>query len=482
MPPSFDNNRSTTNVSAVLSSTVVGSTQSFEILEKTDHLAECENGGYDVQVETTPHSAVNDPPDGGWRAWLTIAGAWMIQFSTFGHVSAFGVYQAFYTRDFLSYKSASEISWIGSVQLFLLYAPGVLVGRAFDAGYFHHTNAIGSVIYVFSMFMHSLVKPHQYYQVFLAQGLGVGLGQGILFLPSLSIVSHHFKNRRALATGIVVTGASVGGIVFPIMLNRLFAHGDGGFVLGVQVSAACVTGLLVVANLIMRVGKGRGRSAGGRGMGAKGGGPAGSNGLPVDLKGIIRDWAYVSSICGAFLTNIGLFFPFFYMQLFAEQHGVNENLSFYSLAILNGGSILGRLVPPFLADRVGVYNMILPCMLISSTMVFAIFGAGSVGGLIGVGGVFGFFSGAYVSLIPSLLVMMSRHMGELGVRMGIAFTIVGLAMLIGTPIEGALLGTNTEYSWWRGITFSGVCISMGCCMMLLSRILFVRSRGKGWFV
>lgn len=28
-------------------------------------------------------------------------------------------------------------SWIGSLQLFLMYAPGVLVGRAFDGGYLY---------------------------------------------------------------------------------------------------------------------------------------------------------------------------------------------------------------------------------------------------------------------------------------------------------------------------------------------------------
>lgn len=43
-------------------------------------------------------------------------------------------------------------------------------------------------------------------QVFLSQGVGMGIGQGILFLPSLTIVGHHFKRRRALASGIVVSG------------------------------------------------------------------------------------------------------------------------------------------------------------------------------------------------------------------------------------------------------------------------------------
>jgi len=176
----------------------------------------------------------------------------MINFCTFGYINAFGVYQDYYTRVLLSDRTASDISWIGSFQLFMLYAPGALVGRAFDAGYFHHLSSTGTILYVFSMFMLSLVQPGQYYQIFLSHGVGMGIGQGLLYVPSLSIVSHHFKRRRALATGIVVSGASAGGIVFPIMLNKLFAHSEIGFANGVRASAALVAGLLFIAKFIMK--------------------------------------------------------------------------------------------------------------------------------------------------------------------------------------------------------------------------------------
>ena len=100
--------------------------------------------------------------------------------------------------------------------------------------------------------MLSLVQQNQFYQVFLAQGLGIGLGVGLLFLPSLSIVSHHFRRRRALATGLVVSGASSGGLVFPILLNHLFANTKVGFANGVRVSGGIIALLMIIANCIMR--------------------------------------------------------------------------------------------------------------------------------------------------------------------------------------------------------------------------------------
>jgi len=46
-------------------------------------------------------------------------------------------------------------------------------------------------------------------KVFLTQALGMGLGQALLFLPSLSILGQHFRRRRALAIGIATSVNSI---------------------------------------------------------------------------------------------------------------------------------------------------------------------------------------------------------------------------------------------------------------------------------
>jgi hypothetical protein len=66
-------------------------------------------------------------------------------------VNAFGVYQAYYSQHLG--KSDSVISWIGSFQLWMLFALGPPVGKLFDEGYCRHLIAVGSLIYVFSLFM-----------------------------------------------------------------------------------------------------------------------------------------------------------------------------------------------------------------------------------------------------------------------------------------------------------------------------------------
>lgn len=42
----------------------------------------------------------------------------------------------------------------------------------------------------------------------------VGIGFGLVYLPSLVIVSHYFDSKRAMATGIAVCGSGIGTIIF----------------------------------------------------------------------------------------------------------------------------------------------------------------------------------------------------------------------------------------------------------------------------
>jgi MFS family permease len=60
----------------------------------------------------------------------------------------------------------------------------------------------------FRLFMLSLCQPHHYYQHFLSQGVGQGLGMGLMFLPCLTVTSHYFRRRRSFVMGIVISGIS----------------------------------------------------------------------------------------------------------------------------------------------------------------------------------------------------------------------------------------------------------------------------------
>ncbi len=84
----------------------------------------------------------------------------------------------------------------------------IITGPLYDLGYLHSMVNVGTFAIVFGMMMTSLC--HKYWQFVLAQGVIVGIGNGLLFLPSIAIVPEYFSKRKALASGIVAAGSSLG--------------------------------------------------------------------------------------------------------------------------------------------------------------------------------------------------------------------------------------------------------------------------------
>ena len=134
-------------------------------------------------------------------------------------VTAFGAFQTYYRAGFLKDETPSDISWVGSMQAFLLLFAGFLAGPAFDAGYFRHLLGAGAFLTTFGLMMTSLC--HEYWQVLLAQGFCVGVGYGCAYIPTVSNIPSYFLKRRAIAYGLLATGTSFGGVVYPILFNKL---------------------------------------------------------------------------------------------------------------------------------------------------------------------------------------------------------------------------------------------------------------------
>ncbi|KAJ7672542.1 MFS general substrate transporter [Mycena polygramma] len=400
-------------------------------------------------------------PEGGVSGWLTVLGSALILFSTFGVSLSFGVLEDHYTRIFLNDSSASDVSWIGSMQLFLDFSIGLPAGKLFDDGHFRFLMLSGTTIYLFSFFMLSICEPNHYYQVFLSQGIGMGIGMGLLFVPAVSLPSHYFRSKRSLVMGMVFAGSSLGGVVFPIVLNHLI-NGPVGFAWGIRIVAFITAILLVIGNLLTRPRL-----------------PTKKERAPEDnavLKLILKDFPYWLSVWGACLVLWGLFFPYFYLQLFAVLHGVDNGVAFYTITVLNAATVAGRLIPNLIADKWGALNVAIPMTTVSGGLVFAMLNLQSVSSLFVFAAFYGFFSGAFMSLLAAIMSSFAFSINEIGSRIGIAMFLASLPLLTGAPITGAFLHPPI-YSWWRGVTFSGVVQLSGVTLIAISRSMVVRRKG-----
>ena len=90
----------------------------------------------------------------------------------------------------------------------------------------------------------------KYWQLFLAQGVCCGLGNGSLFCPSLTILSTYFSKKRSLAIGIAAAGSATGGMIFPAMVQQLLPR--VGFAWTMRALGFVQLGCLIVCNIGIR--------------------------------------------------------------------------------------------------------------------------------------------------------------------------------------------------------------------------------------
>jgi MFS family permease len=382
-----------------------------------------------------------------------------------GVYNSYGAFQTFYEQELLNSNSASSIAWIGSIQGFLLMFLGALIGPFFDKGYFRSLLLAGTLAVVFGLMMTSIST--KYYQVFLSQGVVVGLGSSFLFVPSVAILATYFNRKRSLAVGVALTGSSLGtlhytaditfiltswhlgGVIYPAVFREL--QSKIGFGWTTRVMAFIALGTLSISLVVMRH---RGVSHERRRF------------LDLDAW---KEAPYTLFVSGLTIAFMSAYIPFFYISAYASAHtSASDELAFYFVAILNAASTFGRLLPNFLADKTGPLNMFLPCTIVSGILALCWIATHNTGGLLAFAILYGFFSGTIVSLPPSIIASLTSDLARVGTRMGMCFSIVGIGLLVGNPIAGALINLDTG-DFLRAQIFCGVLVISSAVIALLSR-------------
>ncbi|KAK7202415.1 MFS general substrate transporter [Myxozyma melibiosi] len=393
-------------------------------------------------------------PNGGLTAWLQVSGSFVLFMNSWGTINSYGVFETYYVSINLSNKSSSDIAWIGSTQAFLLLVVGIISGPVFDLGVFRPLLISGSVVLVLGLVFTSLC--HEYWQFMLAQGIMTGIGCGLFFVPSVAVIPQYFTTRRSFALGIAASGSSVGGVIYPIIFHKLRPLLGFGWAVRVVALIVLVTQGYVLA--VMRV---RTRPAGKK----------------IRLtRELVMYPPFLAFIGFGVFAFMGAYIPFYYMEGFSILKGIYSfDVSFYMLSVLNGASTFGRLLPNILADRVGPFNVLLPCIFAASIVAFCWVAAATKPGVVAISVLYGFFSGSIISLAAPCLAVITPDISVLGTRIGILFAVASVGLLIGTPVAGELLKTGMEFK--AVAVFCGGTLAVACGFVGVARGLL-----RGWRV
>ncbi|TXT05140.1 uncharacterized protein COLE_06460 [Cutaneotrichosporon oleaginosum] len=378
---------------------------------------------------------------------MTLAGAFCAMFVQFGLNNAFGVFQAYYETHQLAAHSSDAVGWLGGIQQFLFMAGGLITGRLLDARGPHFCIVPGSILLVASLFITSVCT--KYYQFMLGQAVLFGVGAALIFTPVISLPNQHFPRRRAMAGALAISGSGLGGVCWPIILQRLIAQVGFGWAL--RISGFISAALLAVACALIRP-RFPPRKA-----------------TPfLDTLKCFKDPQWLLLAFGVSLSTAGCFMPSFFITLRAIHLGAGD-LAFYTLSILLGASMVGRLAAS-LGDITGRFNLNIVSTLCVGILILTFWvPLRNFDQLLGFAVAYGPFFGLLFSLNTPCMAQISAP-DQVGARTGMMFALNAPFNLVAVPIAGAIVSAHPGEAGFR---LAGV---FGGCLCLTGAVLMAGAR------
>ncbi|KAJ5818811.1 hypothetical protein N7474_004402 [Penicillium riverlandense] len=409
------------------------------------------------------------PSEYTFRACLVIAGAFTSLFCTVGFLNSFGIFEEYYAAAQLAHKSSSTIAWIGAVSIFFLFAISVASGAMVDIfgpGIMLYIGATGTV---FSVMMVSLCK--EYYQFLLAQGVLLGISMALVTWPMLALVGQYMKRKRAAAMGIVVAGSSLGGVVWPVAIERLLQNPHIGFPWTMRIVGFIMLLCLLFTCVAARSPDKQENNSMEQGTGHESVAVKSEKEVPKpDHKtaalALFKQPSLQLLCLAMFITYFGLFSPLVYTTSYAVHEGFSESLSFYTVSIINGASFFGRILPGILADKYGKFNCCIVASLSSGIAAMCWAKVTSVPGLVIWSAAYGFSSGAILSLQQACAAQVATS-DTIGLAIGSVVGSTSLSAMVGVPISGALAA---KYSYLSLSIYAGVSLILGGVLLVASRL------------
>ncbi|XP_061182533.1 monocarboxylate transporter 9-like [Saccostrea echinata] len=151
-----------------------------------------------------------------WGIVIAVA-AFLIQFITFGICLSFGIYVIELQNEFDS--GLSIISSIGSINIGFQLSSGPFASFLMRKMSYRKVCLLGAIMSSVGLSVLPFTPNIPYLIAFF--GVITGIGFCFLYVPSHTLSGLWFDKNRGLVTGIVTSGSSLGGVVFPHLIELL---------------------------------------------------------------------------------------------------------------------------------------------------------------------------------------------------------------------------------------------------------------------
>ncbi|EAW14125.1 putative MFS monocarboxylate transporter [Aspergillus clavatus NRRL 1] len=388
----------------------------------------------------------NDDIPTKFQSALVVVAAFVTIFTGCGINFAFGVYQELY-ESMAKLPAPTPFSGVSPAQIDLIGTLAVSMmslGAPFASGWCksyspRQITLAGAVIFALANVLASFSQ--QLWHFILTQGVLLGCGTCLTYIPAVTVAPGWFTTHRGLAIGIISSGTGVGGVVWAPALRALNAR--IGFRNTLRLIGALSSILLGGSSLVLDW---EPRTKRQNQLDRQASTSSRLKVALVDWR-VARTRKFLAQCLSAGFQGAAYYAPVYFMSTYARALGFSAATGAMFISISNASSAIGKIVIGHVADRAGRINVFLFTTLMSAMATLGLWLPSTVLGdkalFIAFAMLYGVFAGAYVSLFPATLVELFgvQHFASVN---GFLYMVRGFAALVGTPVAGLLIRGGTD--------------------------------------
>jgi MFS family permease len=351
-----------------------------------------------------------------------VAAAFTLMFVGFGAAYSFAAFFSAFEAQFGA--SRGEIALVFSLCAFLWFSSGAPAGMLADRFGARRVAIAGVACLVLALWVASTAQSLGV--LYATYSIGIGVGVGLVYVPSVGAVQPWFSANRAFASGLAVAGIGAGNFAGPLLAAWWIERfGWRGASLALAVFVLLLGGAAAAA---LRQTDGKRSSI--------------ADGIP--LRAALRTTPFWLLFASLVLSCIGLFVPMVHLGPYATDAGYTEAQGVALVSLIGVGSLIGRFTVGAPADRLGRLPS-LCAMYAGLGVMFLLWTVASAYWMLVVFAlVFGACYGAYVALLPTIVMDLYGPRSVSGI-IGCLYTGCGVGTLLGPWLAGVAYDAVGSY-------------------------------------
>lgn len=417
----------------------------------------------------------NEPPFDKGYAWVVAVCGTLAIFATWGANAGYGIFLNYYLSN-NTFPGASEYDFalVGSLVFFCGLSLSPVAALLYNIFGFRILVTVGIILQTAAYFMASFAT--QLWQLYLTQGILVGIALVIIFLPTTLVIPTHFHVYLSTAMGIAALGIGLGGLVYSFSIHAVIEkYGSYRWALrmvGISAMVACIisaafikprikTQLPLKQTLTKKF--------------------ISENYRIIFNYKIFKMYPMISLCMWYGLAFLGYVLCLFSLAPYATLMGLTTSQGTIITAVANAGQMIGRPCMGLFADKIGRHNFTILVNLTDAILIYAWWiNANSFGSLVGFSFMLGLFFGVSSTMGQSLAFdIVEDHKNFPGAWSGLNAMGGGFA-LVSEVIALKLVSANSNKPYLHAQIFAGSSFAGGIIFLAINREWLVRRKFTRW--